>query len=212
MPKRTGGTAGMKSSQPPPLATWLLEHVVARGRNEALAGDLMEGYNQGHSAAWYWRQVFIAIVVVFSMELRSRWITIIFAGVISGAVPWKQIWHSSQFQSLVVWGISLPWPASLFFSIAFLSAFEAMVLLVALSAYLRATRSFDLRGFLNGLLVALLVLGLGNIGVTLLWVMQLPPLFFYYVVWRLPLFFGLVLAMWVARTSAARAEATRLPA
>jgi len=116
------------------------------------------------------------------------------------------------FQSLVVWGISLPWPASLFFSIAFLSAFEAMVLLVALSAYLGATRSFNLRGFLNGLLVALLVLGLGNIGVTFLWVMQLPPLFFYYVVWRLPLFFGLVLSMWVARPIAARVEATTLPA
>ena len=202
----------MKSSQPPSLATWLLEHVVARGRNEALTGDLMEDYNQGRTAAWYWRQVFIAIMVVFSKELRSRWITIMFAGVISGAVPWKQIWHSSQFQSLVVWGISLPWPASLFFSIAFLSAFEAMVLLVALSAYLGATRSFNLRGFLNGLLVALLVLSLGNIGVTFLWVMQLPPLFFYYVVWRLPLFFGLVLSMWVARPIATRTEATRLRA
>jgi hypothetical protein len=202
----------MKSSQPPSLATWLLEHVVARGQNEALAGDLLEDYNGGRSAAWYWRQVFIAIMVGFSKELRSRWMTIVFAGVISGAVSWQQIWHSSPFQSLFVWGTTLPWPASLFFSITLLSAFEAVVLLVALSAYLVATRSFSLRGFLNGLLVALLVLSLGNIGVTFLGVMQLPPVFFYYVVWRLPLFFGLVLAMWVARPIAARAEATRLPA
>src|SRR5258708_2456849 len=152
----------MKSSQPPSLATWLLEHVVARGQNEALAGDLLEDYNGGRSAAWYWRQVFIAIMVGFSKELRSRWMTIVFAGVISGAVSWQQIWHSSSFQSLFVLGTTLSWPASLFFSITLLSAFEAVVLLVALSASLVATRSFSLRGFLNGLLVALLVLSLGN--------------------------------------------------
>jgi hypothetical protein len=86
------------------------------------------------------------------------------------------------------------------------------VLLVALSAYLVATRSFSLRGFLNGLSVALLVLSVGNIGVTFLGVMQLPAVLFYYVVWRLPLFFGLVLAMCVARPIAAHPEATRLPA
>jgi len=36
-------------------------------------------------------------------------------------------------------------------------------------------------------------------------VLQLPRLFFYYLIWRLPLFFGLVLAMCVARPSAVRA-------
>jgi hypothetical protein len=148
--------------------------------------------------------------VGFSKELRARRVMLMFAAIVSGALQWKQIWHSPEFQSVIVWGIRLPWPASLFFSIAFLSTLQAMVLLVALSAYLGATRSFNLRGFLNGFLVALLVLSLGNIAVTFLGVMQLPPLFFYYVVWRLPLFFGLVLAMWIARTSAARAEATRL--
>jgi hypothetical protein len=100
----------MKSSQPPSLATWLLEHLVARGQNEALAGDLLEDYNHGRSAAWYWHQVLIAIMVGFSKELRSRWTTIVFAGVIRGAVTWQQIWHSSPFQPLFVWGTTLPWP------------------------------------------------------------------------------------------------------
>jgi hypothetical protein len=202
----------MKSSQPPSFATWLLEHLVPCGENEALAGDLLEDYSQGRSAAWYWRQVVVAIMVGFSRELRARWLTIMFAVVVSGGVPWSQIWHNSEFHFLVVWGFGLPWPVSLFFSIAFLSAFEAVILLVALSVYLVATRSFNLRSFLKGLLVALLVLGLGNIGVTVLWVLQLPHLLFYYVIWRLPLFFGLVAAVWVARPSVVRAEATRLPA
>jgi hypothetical protein len=188
-----------------------LEHLLPRGENEALAGDLLEDYSQGRSAAWYWRQVLIAILLGFSKDLRSRWITIMFAVVVSDALPWKQIWHISEFQSLLVWGIRLAWPASLIFSIAFLSAFEAVVLLVALSAYLGATRSFNLHSFLKGLLVGPFVLSLGNIVVTFVWVLQVPPLFFYYVIWRLPLFFGLVLAMWVARPSAVRAEATGLP-
>jgi hypothetical protein len=101
---------------------------------------------------------------------------------------------------------------SLFYSIACLSAFETALLLVALSAYLGVTRSFNLRSFLSGLLVALPVVGLGNVGVAFLLVLHIPYFIFYYVVWRLPLFFGLVLALWVARPGAVRAEATRLPA
>ena len=202
----------MKSSHPPSLATWVLEHLLPRGASEPLAGDLLEDYGQGRSAVWYWRQVLIAIMVSLSKELRSRWVTIMFGAVVSSAVPWKEIWHNSEFQSLLLWGIRLPWPMSLFYSIAYLSAFETVLLLVAVSAYLGVTRSFNLRSFLSGLLVALPVVGLGNVGVAFLLVLHIPYFIFYYVVWRLPLFFGLVLALWVARPGAVRAEATRLPA
>lgn len=53
----------MKSSQPPALATWLIEHLIPGSRNEALAGDLLEQFGQGRSALWYWRQVLVAILV-----------------------------------------------------------------------------------------------------------------------------------------------------
>lgn len=46
----------MKSSQPPALATWLLDHLVPGGMSDALAGDLLEQFGQQRSA-WYWRQV-----------------------------------------------------------------------------------------------------------------------------------------------------------
>jgi hypothetical protein len=202
----------MKSSQPPSLATWLLEHLLPSGGNEPLAGDLSEGYSQGRSAVWYWRQVLVAIMAGFSKELRARWVMLMFAAIVSSALPWKHIWHSSDFQFVIVWGTRLPWPASFFFSVAFLSVFEAVVLLVAVSVYLRAIRSFNLRSFSKGPSIALLILIFGNIGVMSLSVTQLSPLLFYYVVWRLPLFFGLVLAMWVARPSVAGGQATRLPA
>jgi hypothetical protein len=59
----------MRSSKPPAIATWLLEHLIPGGRTEELAGDLLERFSQGRSAAWYRRQVFLAILVGLSKEL-----------------------------------------------------------------------------------------------------------------------------------------------
>ena len=55
---------------PPRLATWLLGHL--NGTNEALAGDLLEEYRHGRSAAWYWRQVMKAILVGQPKALSGR--------------------------------------------------------------------------------------------------------------------------------------------
>lgn len=32
----------MRRNDPPPVATWILEHLSPAGRNDALAGDLLE--------------------------------------------------------------------------------------------------------------------------------------------------------------------------
>jgi hypothetical protein len=45
----------MRSSQPPIVATWVLTRFG--NGNEVLAGDLVEEYQRGRTAAWYWRQV-----------------------------------------------------------------------------------------------------------------------------------------------------------
>jgi preprotein translocase subunit SecY len=52
--------------RPPVLATWLLKHV-ARG-NDALVGDLLEEHRRRCSAAWYWKQVLMALVLNLSRE------------------------------------------------------------------------------------------------------------------------------------------------
>jgi hypothetical protein len=202
----------MKSSQPPSLATWLLKHFVPGGKNEPLEGDLLEDFRRRDSVAWYWRQVFMAILAGCHKELRPRWIGIVFATIYSCIIPWKQIWLNLEIQSLLHLGLKLVWPFSLIYQMAFLTLLDAVALLAALSVYLGATRSFNLSKFLKGLLVALLILSLGNVALPFLWVTQPSRLFFYFVVWRLPLLFGLVLAMWVAAPSTGRAEATRLPA
>ena len=76
----------MKSSGPPAVATWLLEHIRFSNTDESLAGDLLEEFTQGRSSAWYWRQVLMAIVVGFAKEVRIHWILAIRATIIGLAV------------------------------------------------------------------------------------------------------------------------------
>jgi len=58
----------MKSSQPPILATKLLDRLVSGPHGDALSGDLIERYREGRSTAWYWRQVLLAIVICLGKD------------------------------------------------------------------------------------------------------------------------------------------------
>jgi len=60
----------MTNAVPPRIATWLLERLGPDYRNESLAGDLFEEYQQGRSRAWYWREVILAICIGRAMSLR----------------------------------------------------------------------------------------------------------------------------------------------
>ena len=141
------------------------------------------------------------------MLSKERWLAIIFAAVVSEAVPYRQIWYSSKFQSVLEWEVrELPTSHLLVYLYAFFPVLEALVLLVAFGAYLGAMRSLNLRGFLKGLLAAVLLFAITFSAVIplLTFVMPLllillPRLFFYYVVWRLPLFISLVVGIFVAR-------------
>jgi hypothetical protein len=72
----------MKSSVPPALATWLLEHIRFSNTDDALMGDLLEEFSHRRSPAWYWRQVLVAIVVGFGKEVRIHWLLAIRAAMI----------------------------------------------------------------------------------------------------------------------------------
>jgi hypothetical protein len=198
-------------SRPPALAAWLFEHLTRREHREALAGDLVEEYNRRQSAMWYWRQVGAAVAVDFSTEFRSRWVSVVFALLVCGSIPWKQLFLNARFQSFLYSGIQLRWPTSFLIGVAVSSAFQSAILLAALSIYVFSTKSFHPRGFLQALCSAVLVLALGNTVVTISQVLSWPLPFFYHVIWRLPLFFSLVLSMWVASAHAPRTDASRLP-
>ena len=48
---------------PPAVAVWLLRRLYPKRHREVLIGDLLEKFGEGHSDAWFWRQVVVAILV-----------------------------------------------------------------------------------------------------------------------------------------------------
>jgi len=83
----------MNSANPPRLAAWILKHFGPKFSNEELAGDLWEGFQQGRSKAWYWRQVLAAV----------RWGWLLYALLCSAFVGWlvtsPALGHTSFFLS-----------------------------------------------------------------------------------------------------------------
>jgi hypothetical protein len=61
---------------PPALALWLLEHWGSPYHGEALAGDLIEQYQEGRSRGWYWKQTIAAILIARWRFIRTMpWTT-----------------------------------------------------------------------------------------------------------------------------------------
>jgi len=80
----------MKGTAPPSFATWMLEHCTYGDCNEALAGDLLEGYSAGLSDGWYCRQVFAACAVSWTEAISTRKSMLIFALLWSMLAPaWR---------------------------------------------------------------------------------------------------------------------------
>ena len=78
----------MKSTNPPVLATRLLEAFVPRRTSEALLGDLIEQYAADRSRIWYWNQVILALVISAGREVRTsklKAVSAILVGYLTGA-------------------------------------------------------------------------------------------------------------------------------
>lgn len=58
----------MRSSRPPALASWVVEHLIPR-KKDALVGDLLEQFSEGRSAAWYWHQAVVAVLLNLSWAM-----------------------------------------------------------------------------------------------------------------------------------------------
>lgn len=77
----------MKRIDPPPLASWVLEHLSAGEQDEALAGDLLEEFRTGRTDAWYWSQVLAAVAVKWFESLGGRAPMLVFVFLWSMAAP-----------------------------------------------------------------------------------------------------------------------------
>ena len=62
----------MTFSDPPRLATWLLQRFARGPRGESLLGDLLEQYQQKRSPAWYWRQSLTAMVASTTRDVAAH--------------------------------------------------------------------------------------------------------------------------------------------
>lgn len=61
----------MHRREPPPIATWMLDHLTSGEPDEALAGDLLEQFRAGRTEGWYWGQALAACVVSWARSLNA---------------------------------------------------------------------------------------------------------------------------------------------
>jgi hypothetical protein len=111
----------VRSIEPPATATWLLEHFTPGERNEALAGDLLEEFQNGRSAGWYWSQVLVAVSLGWFRESLAHPGVLAFAALWSMAAPsWFVFNDKIQNDATVLNGLlcrlDFPWSAIGYFA------------------------------------------------------------------------------------------------
>ena len=78
----------MNATRHPAPGLWLLE---CAGIDDALAGDLAEGFVESGSVLWYWRQATAAIATSWTRTLVThRWLAV--RAVVTGWVVWAVFW------------------------------------------------------------------------------------------------------------------------
>jgi hypothetical protein len=94
----------VKPTNPPALATKLLESLVAERTSEALLGDLIEQYAAGRSRLWYWRQVLQALAISAGQEVRRRKLQSISAIIVGCVTALPLCYFSTSLAARFVWG------------------------------------------------------------------------------------------------------------
>jgi hypothetical protein len=62
----------VNTSKPPRMAHWLLEQWANSPTRESLIGDLLEQYQRGRPAAWFWRQTVRAVIASLAADVRQH--------------------------------------------------------------------------------------------------------------------------------------------
>jgi hypothetical protein len=154
----------MNRSDPPSIATWMLEHWMPGPGNDALAGDLLEEFRSGRTdrtRAWYWRQVLVAIAIDCSRKILSHRNVMFFAVLWSMVSPaWLVLSVNAEVHTHAfgqMW--EMDWPWSTICAIALSLATSLIFIWSGMALYLiprmAAARSFNMRALLRSLLQAL---------------------------------------------------------
>lgn len=150
----------MRRTEPPFIATWLLEHFTPGDRNKVLAGDLMEEFRNGRSASWYWQQVLIAIVIRWWGEIRAHSLALAFAAI--WCIPVRVWWFFALWHAAHTVGYILPPPYStdlgMFISVV-LTIWIGLITYALTYAAIAHTMNLErvVRGFATGPMVFLLL-------------------------------------------------------
>jgi len=113
----------MSRSNPPRVAHWLLERCASGPQAESLIGDMLEQYQRGRSAMWYWRQTISAIAASFAAEIRQHKLLAVFVTALSAYLPdiymysrlwvWvarlDRLWYPHVIDSRWSWMAIDPW-------------------------------------------------------------------------------------------------------
>jgi hypothetical protein len=104
----------MKPIQSVTFATWMLEHLTSGSHSEALSGDLLEEFQHGRSAGWYWRQVVSAIGIEAFRKSRNYTLPLVFSAGWSVLYPgwWLSITHNPLTQIASAQWLAHDWPYS----------------------------------------------------------------------------------------------------
>ena len=133
----------MRRVDPPSTATWVLEHLTPGPLDEALAGDLLEGFRSGRSEGWYWRQTLAACAVAWLNNLRAHGSLLVFAFLWSMLAPaWIAIVDKAEYALNAAWfeGLLSSIAVFLFSNFSFIGA----GVIFYLASHLRVART--LRG------------------------------------------------------------------
>jgi len=122
----------MRTSHPPIIAAWILHRFGPSPETDAIAGDLIEQYQQGRSRWWYWREVVVAIFRGTWFEVRQDTRLLL----IAIAMGWmlNLAWHSviTPFEySLIDYVFGPPRSPDIRFSTAFVTFLVEAPLAVA---------------------------------------------------------------------------------
>ena len=111
----------MHGTEPPRIASWIIERFMPEGCDEALRGDLLESYRAGRSRAWYWRQVIEAVLIAWIQNyIRHRFVILFAAAWCTLSPAWTLILRRLQNEHNLgglIW--RLPWPWSTVSSFGF---------------------------------------------------------------------------------------------
>jgi hypothetical protein len=154
----------MNRSDPPFIATWMLEHWMPGPGNDSLAGDLLEEFRSGRTdrtRAWYWRQVLAAIAIECSKRILRRRNVMLFAVLWSMISPaWLVLTWNSEVNTRAfgrMWEMDWPWSTicAIALSLATSLAFIWFGMALYLIPRMVAARSFSVRALTRNLFQAL---------------------------------------------------------